>query len=68
MALGRKGIIRKETKRNVFTQDLQCGFHTSGYGLQFPIIFHDESVGSHHPFKRHRVPQISLILVDLHLF
>ena len=26
------------------------------YRLQIPIIFHAVSVGSHYPFKRHRVP------------
>ena len=63
--------VREEAKRKVFTQNPKCGFHTSGYGLQVPIIFHVVLVGSHYPFKRHRVPifsQIWLVLIDSHLF
>ena len=42
--------------RKVFTRDTKCGLHTSGYGLQVPIIFYVVSVGSHYLFKRHWVP------------
>ena len=38
-------FLIEETKRKVSTGDPKCGIHTSGYGVQVPIIFHDVSVG-----------------------
>ena len=42
----------------------KCGIHTSGYGVQVPIIFDDVSVGfPDYPFKRYsclHFPKISL--------
>ena len=49
-------MSKDEAKRKVFTRDSSCGFHSSFYDLQVPIIFHVVSVGFHYPFNRHWAP------------